>query len=96
LYGGAETGSTGWAAAGRAGAFSGAPQLSQNASPGIAAAPHCGQITEPDAAVTAGTAAVGAIGAAGAGAGCVRADTGISAAPHWSQKRALAGLSTPH
>jgi hypothetical protein len=86
---------------GRAGAFSGAPQLSQNASPGIAAAPHCGHVTAPAVIGTAGAAACwgGAIGWGGialVGVAEAAAGTGISAAPHWSQKRALDGLSTPH
>jgi len=85
LYAGAGA----WAA-GRAGAFSGAPQLSQNASPGIAEAPHCGHITAPDVIGTAGAAE--ATGAAGDVTGCgvivlvgvleACVGTGISAAPH--------------
>jgi len=75
-------------AIGRAGAFSGAPQLSQNASPGIAEAPHCGHVTAPDVTGTAGAAE--ATGAAGDATGCggialvgvLEAGTGISAAPH--------------
>jgi hypothetical protein len=90
----------GGCAIGRAGAFSGAPQLSQNASPGIADAPHCGQVTAPEVAATAGAATAGGIGAAGcvgaAGAATGAAATGINAAPHWSQKRAFSGLSIPH
>ena len=63
----------------RAGALSGAPQLSQNASPGIAVAPHCGQTSAPELLDTAGTATTGAIGAAG---GAAAGATGMSAAPH--------------
>jgi hypothetical protein len=66
--------------AGRTGAFNGAPQLSQNASPGIAVAPHCGQITAPELLDTAGAATAGAIGAAGCNA--ATGATGMSAAPH--------------
>jgi len=66
--------------AGRTGAFSGAPQLSQNASPGIAVAPHCGQTTVPELLGTAGAATAGAIGVAGGSA--ATGATEMSAAPH--------------
>jgi hypothetical protein len=87
-----------------AGAISGAPHESQKASPGMTAMPHCGHtlgpaLTAPGWAAAAGwgaaTGATGAIAGEGGGVACC-AGTGISAAPHWSQKRAEAGLSAPH
>jgi hypothetical protein len=79
------TGTAGWAA-GRIGAFNGAPQLSQNASPAIAVVPHCGQTTEPELIGTAGAATAVAIGAVGGcaaiGGGVAAGVTGMSAAPH--------------
>jgi hypothetical protein len=75
-----------------------APQLSQKASPGITPVPHCGQALGPaEATPAAGAGAAGAAGATGPAAGCaLLPGTGISVAPHWSQKRADAGFSTPH
>jgi len=42
--------------------------LSQNASPGIAVVPHCGQTTVPELFGTAGAATAEAIGGGGAAA----------------------------
>ena len=65
-------------------AINGAPQVSQKASPGITAVPHCGQMLGPAATVVAAGAdavAAGADAAVVTALGCI-AGTGIKVAPH--------------
>jgi hypothetical protein len=67
----------------------------------MTAVPHCGQLLGP-AATGAGAGAVGVRAGMGAGTGMAAAvawpwaGTGTNTAPHWSQKRADEGFSTPH
>jgi hypothetical protein len=59
------------------GVLKGAPQLSQNASPGMADAPHCAHTTPAEAGGGGGTA-----GYAGSVGALADVATGISVAPH--------------